>query len=322
MSCDNCSYVYTGIPAVDFYHGFINPIVINVGIIVNILSVFVFYRYQNWMKNGIHYLLTLAICDTLTILNIGLINWLRSGLPIISGFAFDILSTHQIVCKTLMVLWFVTQTISHYTVTFYCIERWIAIRYPLKSLTLINKTFRFKVLTLIFIFSVLNAIQNAYVFNIDMQANGKQECFINSDVSDLDRTILCLYDMISVNQIPSFGALIFNILIIAELIRPKKDIGKDKTAQAKTEMMISVNLIIISCIFILTIGQVTVIWMTFYGKILNPSSSPEEVALWYKLGMLSYGIQNWNYCINFFVYAWKMPSFRQKLKEVFSCGYN
>ena len=290
---------------------YVPPIILIIGTIGNILS-FIILTRKRMTGSTYSYLAVLAIADTIYLYSALFRRWIRT----LTGY--DVLQVSNWSCKGITMLMY---TASHYSVWLIIavtMERYIAVRWPLKAKTLCTK--RRAIIVIISLLIGIIGINShiAWTFQVLPTAN-------NSTFCAGERVIwpwvdACLYSFLPLLLITVLNGLIIQKVVAARKYRQHMSgQGQDRRqTQVDGGVKLTIMLLTISFTFLVTtvpINIVLIIVAVFLPKDLTAQQYAKYTLLQTVVALLMYT----NHSINFFLYCVTGQKFKQQLRRLF-CG--
>ncbi|XP_062591919.1 growth hormone secretagogue receptor type 1-like [Saccostrea cucullata] len=227
----------------------------------------------------------------------------------------DIRAIHDITCKLYIVIRRTSKMMSSWMVVGLCLERFIAVWFPMKAKYLISKR-----LVLTFIISILVIIVSfngawSYASRVlDGQCN--PDVYDHSDSNERLKFGLMLQMGTAIYSMVPIVILIFlTTLIVVKLFKHQRwRRSLNSRPSSDNEGRITAMLICIVIAYVILILPITIIHNVAYQKHVHAYSeksykfsSFKEVAQW---------MEQLNYCLNFFLYVMTSKQFRQLLCNI------
>ena len=303
------------------YFGEYCILIINlVGLIGNLLTVYVFVRHRKRTGPVAIYFVCLALSDSGNLV-MGLQTWFHNGLYYITDGAVDLPSAvSDTACKIRVFIWNVFVAMSGYIIVAFSLERVIAIWAPLKAATIITNFRRNVVLTILLAYASLSS--SLFFFTkklgqIKYRNRIVTACYNvpGTEVVHLYSRVIQLFNLI----VPCILIFLFNVLIIVG-IRHAQDMAKSTKAKLKdktTDSKIVLNLLVISLVYVITIGLYTIftlIRIAIQNGLLHISAANRDIFRDWE--NITTNVIVFNYSGNFIMYALSLDFYRQTIKEL------
>ncbi|XP_064624609.1 G-protein coupled receptor 183-A-like [Lineus longissimus] len=317
-----------------FIHIILPPIIIVVGIIGNVLSFLILRKPKYADQSTCFYMRILAISDTTELLFLNLQRymwWLFTHFFLENGHWF---------CKEYMYFFHVTLTNSHWILVLMTIDRFIAVVFPFRSLTMCTTVRAKKALAaLVMISLTVNCQWFLSVYNPDSLVL-KEKCALpNPNHEQISQTVV----LSVVFFVPLLIVICLNVSIVATVILHRRhkrklslghaasETGSDVTLHSlgsglAKEGQITAMLLLVSGIFIIALAPYSLdyfIWNhdTTLQRLVE--TDPDVKKLRGFLYEISATLMTLNPGINFYMYMLSCHKFREDLKLLFigfSCG--
>eukprot|EP00111_Clytia_hemisphaerica_P020279 TCONS_00059765-protein len=295
------------------------PCLVFFGTIGNILSFLVYKDKKHRNRSSTYLILALSILDSLMLL-VGLLQyWIL--------FNFEPRVLTEAHCKGMFFVVNFFGNYSHWIIVCFSIDRFIAIRYPMKGLQLLTVS---KGLMCIAIIGAVAFIKNFhYLWTTDFFLNPESGIAICAFGLKNKAPWVAKYQVFEVtisSFVPFIMILLCNILIIVKIKQRSKVQPGDLTAnqnesneackkKRKTERALTRILFLVSTMFIITTCPL-LIFRLYYARFDISQSSPQTQAN-YNLGHhICHKLWYTNNGINFLLYCWSSKSFRKDLMSL------
>jgi hypothetical protein len=110
------------------------------------------------------------------------------------------------------------------------------------------------------------------------------------------------------------------------LVRARNQMGAKKTAETKSkqrrqEVKVVINLLTVSTVFWVVMSTYLVTWVIyFYHEFTGYAHITEDgKTLIVDLALFIYATPIFNYSVNFIIYCYNLPFYREDLKRLFRC---
>ena len=288
---------------------YVPPIILIIGTIGNILS-FIILTRKRMTGSTYSYLAVLAIADTIYLYSGLFKQWIRT----LTGY--DVLQVSNWSCKGITMLMY---TASHYSVWLIIavtMERYIAVRWPLKAKTMCTK--RRAIIVIISLLVGIIGINShiAWTFQVLPTAN-------NSTLCSGERVIwpwvdACLYSFLPLLVISTLNGLIIQKVVAARKDRKKMSgQGQDRRqTQVDGGVKLTIMLLAISFTFLVTTVPINILLIAL--NVYLPKDLPiPEYAKYTLLQTVVALLMYTNHSINFFLYCVTGQKFREHLRTLF-----
>ena len=286
-----------------------------VGLILNMASLLVFCKSDNYSTSvGLH-LKCLAVADSLLILAQFLVtaddHWEEMiGIPAIS-------TTNDFFCKIGNYLFIVGYLTSPFVLASATVERFLCITYPLKikqwNINLITKI----LMGLFFLLSFSVATIALFAFKVQPDPFDKEfACMVLPKYEALWNRVNIATISVIANLVCGNLIFMFSILIAVCLFKQKRkrmDMGNSSSEISKKEAKITLMLLIVSIMFVLLrYPKVTI-------EVIMTTVNPSLGAILFHWSRAMNVLVVLNHSINFIIYIIFLKPFRQKFIEMFIC---
>lgn len=290
---------------------YVFPVIIGLGTIGNILSFLVMVRRAMIITPTCFYMAILAISDTVILY----VDCLRKWSFIVYGENSWNLNTAA--CRS---FYFLSYSSFHYSVWIIVamtMERFFAIRYPLKFLTVgsVKKT---KIACLIILIFVL-LLNCQFMWSIKLDEKGR--CVPEAAYNDFHKDMVPWIDAVFYSFLPFTILITFNVLIICSF---RSNIPNSSTTHPRSSIHPRMTAMLLSVTF-------TFIFMTapkailfcirneVFGFLKNNTIDLQEVALYTLITRIADLCIYTNHAINILLYCVTGQRFRKEMKNMFTC---
>lgn len=290
------------------------PLSIVVGTVGNFLTIVVM-RSERFAGSPSSYLLiVLAISDSVAILSQPF-----NKLFFIDLVGTDIRALHDINCKLYIMIRRLSKMTSSWTVVGLCIERFIAVWFPLKAKLLITKrsvsAFTLSVVAIIITYTGIWSYASKVV-------NGKCNPDVYNYTDPRERTkfgIMLQGGTAIYSNVPTVLLMILTTLIIIKLFqhrRKRRSLTQRPSSTSDQGGKITAMLIGIVIAYVILILPITVLHNTAYQKRVKAfTETSSGFSLFTEVVQL---MEQLNYCLNFFLYIMTSRQFRETLFKILS----
>jgi hypothetical protein len=296
-------------------HGYVMYPILFLGMCGNVLSLVVFLRCRKGHDANVQYLSRLAVSDTCCIIVIG-IQGLERGLQVLEdGWEVNIMMYSSATCKLYHYLMFVFSNISAWTLAAFSVERAFVVLFPFKRASLTPRKRRV-ILNVILFLSAALTIYKPILVDIKV-FSGTPVCYYLGQTQAL---VLHMVDA-SINiYFPTLAMFIANAFIVYGLVHARKfQATATATAQKDNQdRKTSVNLITLSTLYISLMLPREVFW-TYFEIIKYRNFANTYVLFILQLASFFDSISALNYSINFLIYGFSLPFYRQALRQIICC---
>ena len=303
---------------------YVPPVLILLGTLGNVLSFIILMRRSMRGYSTYLYLAVLSITDTLVLI-VGL---LRMWVGELTGY--DPRDHTNGMCKTINVIGYTISIYSVWLIVAVTVERYVAVCYPLKSLSLCNrKRACHVILSLFFIIFCLNIhlAWTAQVSSITIEGVDYYSCDGGKKYAFLVDVVWPWVDAALYSFLPSCVILVLNILIIYNVVSARRNRSGLQSANRKqsqevgraseTSYRLTFMLLTISFAFLISTFpmNIALICTHFY----TPSAMDERGMARFKLARaITELLMYVNHSMNFYLYCATGQKFRQQL--LLLCG--
>lgn len=292
---------------------YVLPLVILLGTVGNILTFIVLVRKRMRNTSVNVYLLLLACADTGALYFSGFKTWLRMITD------FELLHTSNAGCKCLMFFFLVSLHMSAWLVVAISADRFTAVWFPLRSLTICNVR-RAQIVSVIGF--IIISFYNAHVFwtmHLLTRKPGRHYCSpLPSDTFMMD-----YYPWIKLTTyscLPFVLVLVLNVCICIKIIPSFRHMSMKAGSSGDSQAVhstahkdgkVTTMLVIVSLSWLVLTGPFT-LW-TFVVKQTN---DPQEKANHFLSKTICFLLMYINHGINFYLYCLTGKKFRKELREM------
>ncbi|NP_001127716.1 neuropeptide receptor A18 [Bombyx mori] len=292
------------------------PLLVALGCIGNLLSVFVFYRTKLRLQSTSQYLTALALSDTVFLFQL-IPPWLNAvevtGLFYKHGF-----------CQIFVYVTYVSCCMSSWLVVAFTVERFVAVLYPLRRNALCTVT---RARHIIFTVLLASSLINLPVLRFAVPS--KNDC--NIDFEYLDQAArFNLVDTALSFSVPLFLITILNTWIMIgvwKLERQRRQIMKEEMERARarpyrttgcprSQHRVTRMLLIVSSVFVVLNLPAYTMRILAYAYNMNEE---EYSGRWAAVQQLSLLFFNTNFGINFMLYCLSGQNFRRAVQQTLPC---
>ena len=290
---------------------YVLPMVILLGTIGNVFTFVVLVRKRMRNTSVNVYLLLLSCADTGALYFSGFKTWLR----LITNF--ELLHTSNAGCKCLMFVFLVSLHMSAWLVVAISADRFTAVWFPLRSLTVCNVR-RAQIVSIIGF--IIISMYNAHVFwtmHLLLKRNGHYSC----SPLPTDRFMMDYYPWIKLTTyscLPFVLVLILNVCICIKIIpgfrqKSMRAGGESQAVHttAHKDGKVTTMLVIVSLSWLILTGP-----FTLWSFVATQTRDPEEKAKDFLAKTICFLLMYVNHGINFYLYCVTGKKFRKELKEM------
>ena len=302
-------------------------IIIPVGIITNILSIFVFFRSFMRRSSTGHYLISLAFAD-MSLLVGEFLSWLNSKDSQGAMLGIGFMNTVDFWCKFVQYLRYAGRIWSSWLTVIITMERFIIVAFPLKVFRISTAT-KAKIVIVIELI-IAFSITSFPLFTLGIIPHkGRETCQIIPPNTTYEQW---MWVVIRGGELvcPSLIVCVFTSLIIFKLAKASKNrhkqlegqVNKGKSRGSSHERQLTIILVAVAITFVVIRLPYTI---TFY---VNEYKEEVWVPLdkWfsfkiYVINSIAQVLAVVNYAINFFLYCMCGSTFRRELWKAFGCSH-
>ncbi|KAK6179059.1 hypothetical protein SNE40_011505 [Patella caerulea] len=286
------------------------PVFLLLGLSGNTLTIIVMLS-KHFRKMSVSIILVaLAFSDTTLIIL----------LPFNKGFVREILGVDiralsSIGCKLFFLIFRSAKMTSSWFVVFLCLERFVAVWFPLKTRFICTK--RNACIGLMIVYGFLFSFNGAWTFASRL-ANGA--CIPHYPEPAYLSAIFIVLGTIIYSILPICLLMILTPLICYKLfqrIKVQKALSSGNQNISEEVRKTTTMLIGVSIAYIVLVSPIAIAHLVFYNQGLNIFESTEPTMVIYR--EVAQILEQLNYSINFFMYVLCSKSFRDRVKLVLTC---
>ena len=311
--------VFAVLEMLEYVNFFIFSVALPIGLIGNVLSLVVFGASHLKKTSTGHYLMALAVADTIYLSGRYMV-WFSDfmeNIVMVHGYVHQIDSA----CKIVISLNNCGRLFSAWLTVVITIERFIAVAYPLQ-VSIVSTPTRAKVLILILGITCFGMGSfPLYTLNSKVLADGMKWCVQKRDRHVLHNFMILISLTFGEMVIPSGLVCLFTLLILWKLFKSRQmrrkalssSVGNNTHGHQEAQLTATLLAIAITfCIFRLPF------------IIFNNSNGPTrtdyaQVVVYYSAQRISGLFFVLNYCINFVYYSLLGTAFRREFLQLFCC---
>ena len=292
------------------------PVILLIGITGNVLSLLVMKSRRLRSKSYSHYLCSLAIFDSLVLLS-KYIERLDSLLLAV-GHTGVFCSFGDVACKIFNFTQHVCYLMSTWLVLCITLERFVAVFFPFKKVTLCKPRRALTVILSLFAFMSYSQIFRLIVIEKTGPVCSSAKKYLKIYIA----MHIYLYQLVLLFSLPAVIILVCNMMILCKIMKLRRDVLKQGSQHAiriyakrhKTTCM----LLVVSFCYMVTIFPLLLISIIVHivGSIYSRS---QFMSLYFRLNkVLPFFefLSECNYGVNFFIYVLSGQSFRYELKRI------
>lgn len=301
---------------------YVFPIIIGLGTVGNILSFLVMLRRTMIITPTCFYMAILAISDTVILY----VDCLRKWVFIVYGE--DAWNLNTAACR---ICYYLSYSSFHYSVWIIVamtMERFFAIRYPLKFLTVgsVKKT-KIACLVILILVLLLNCI-----FTWSIKLDSKGHCVPEADYYDFHSNVVPWIDAVFYSFLPFAILITFNVLIICSFRKAKQrqktlhggNIPNKSTTHPRTSINHRMTAMLLSVTFsfiILTAPKAILLSIRHevFKFLKYELLDLPEIALYSLISRIADLCIYTNHAINILLYCVTGQRFRKEMRQMFTC---
>ncbi|XP_067667131.1 probable G-protein coupled receptor 139 [Haliotis asinina] len=290
------------------------PFLILLGTIGNGLSLTIMCQREMRQTSTCFYLAVLAIADTTVLYISAFKTWLRT----VSGF--ELLHVSQASCKITMFLAYFSTHFSAWIIVAVTVERFLAVWFPLKAGTMCSVS-RAKFGTII-IAGLVILINCQVLWTAELKSvpssslsETKLMCIPYKDYAEFVCELLAWMNLILYSFLPFVVLLLFNILIIINLLKHRQvltsTMTKDDQQMRSSHRKLAITLLSVSFAWIVTTMPST-LFLVFKPRPVSVSHAAQQQLV----RVICYSLMYVNHAINFGLYCITGNRFRHELNRL------
>jgi hypothetical protein len=314
----------------EFFIAYISIATVVIGLFGNFLTIYVFLKQKKWGKYPLHFLFVLAFADSGVLIFYGLFEWIGIGLEIATEgtFYFDIKNANSAACKISVYLFVASACLSAWMVVLVTFERLLAVSLPLKASSIMSVERRKKFAIIIPILIFLLDTPELYIFDTKpiYRDSARRSCLVDWELPLGTQIFALALIFVTNNIIPSVLVMIMNIVIISKIVCLKGkrgNLGVNKRRIVKVEVAMASKLLIISTVFVVTMGTHTTFWTIYYTQLYG--IGPENVGVSqntiFTMAKFSTRIALINFSFNFIIYCFTYDFYLKTVRRLFCCCF-
>ncbi|XP_062609738.1 neurotensin receptor type 1-like isoform X2 [Saccostrea cucullata] len=307
------------------FYSYFTPVILIVGFVGNLLSLYVFLSRNMRGLSASTYLAALSTSDLLTLIFYVTVEWLRRGLMYLKT---DITLTFIDVdgpCQFQLYMSYMSRFLSAWLVVAFTGERYIGVCHPLRRRDICTKSGTRRIVGSIFVISAVVVLYKPVLSAIYVSSDGRHYCTTDRDYDFVSFILDSIYAVL-ITLVPFIIITVLNILIMRRLIirNKRKRECKIVTEESIIRLEFTIILLAISFCFIgLNIPFFAVWFRNFlHSKYISSVGVLEHYSadfeFWQGVLYITRTIFYINYCINFFLYSITGAYFRREVKMLFT----
>ncbi|XP_061182293.1 neurotensin receptor type 1-like [Saccostrea echinata] len=307
------------------FYSYFTPVILVVGFVGNLLSLYVFLSRNMRGLSASTYLAALSTSDLLTLIFYVTVEWLRRGLMYLKP---DVMLTFIDVdglCQFQHYMSYMSRFLSAWLVVAFTGERYIGVCHPLRRRDICTKSGTRRIVGSIFVISAVVVLYKPILSAIYVSSDGKHYCTTDRDYDFVSFILDSIYAVL-ITLVPFIIITVLNILIMRRLIirNKRKRECKIVTEESIIRLEFTIILLAISFCFIgLNIPFFAVWFRNFlHSKYISRVDVLEhfssDIEFWQGVLYITRTIFYVNYCINFFLYSITGAYFRREVKMLFT----
>ncbi|XP_041360979.1 thyrotropin-releasing hormone receptor-like [Gigantopelta aegis] len=326
VSIDNISQCESkgGSPAVSFiqeFYSYFTPIVLVIGLTGNLLSLRVFMSRNMRKLSASTYLAALSLSDIFALLFYVLVEWLRRGMPEISGGVVPHFLETQGVCQLSLYLSYVSRFLSAWFVVTFTVERYIGVCHPLRRKDICGSKSAQKAIGSVLVIGLCVLIYKPIISGVYQIGPTKgSRCTFDPNLKFLSFVLDNIF-AVSITFVPFLIISVLNTLIIRKLCLRSRMHRECNiiTEESIIRLEFTVILLVISFVFVMLNLPFFCVWLKVF--LLSEMTSAAQLANnftgLHDALLLTRVIFYMNYCVNFFLYSITGAYFRRELRMLF-----
>ena len=289
------------------------------GLAGNFLTIYIFIRQRKRTGAMAVYFVCLAVSDAGNLM-FGLFTWSHTSLFYITNGRVNIpLATQHWHCRIRLYLHNVFVAMSGYIIVAFSAERAIAVWAPLKAVQIVTTRRRIGVLIFMLIYSATTiTLYIPVIYNVTKIMGGveRQGCQLAESQTFYDRSVQFIQTLHFYS--PCFLIVLLNICIVVGIAQARNEKLTTSVKLRKLESRLIVNLLLVSIVYVLTIGTHTTFRKVQDAFIHNglPSTPAIRESVSEMASLISM-LKDINYSVNFVIYALSLKFYRESIRAIF-----
>jgi gastrin-releasing peptide receptor len=313
--------------SIAIFRGYIGVVVIIIGILGNLISVWIFPKFVRRDAAVSQYLFCLSLADLASLLR-GLVEWLFTGLADVTGgsLRIDLMSTSLAACKGIEYIGVIAQSLSSYILVVFSFERCLAVIFPLHLNKFVTTTRRAGFLTTLFIWSAIAALPFGIFYELFIPPGTNiPRCWYNMSYKYFDHPRYVFAQLTLSTTIPCILIVVFNAIIVFGIHKSSREISSKSNNQGYAEkrnqrdLRSTLTLVAVSVSFVVFLSPSAITWTFYVSKIYLEKVEPVSLSVALEIGKLTVVLKMVNYGLNFFIYALSLEFFKRELLGIFMC---
>ncbi|KAL3892402.1 hypothetical protein ACJMK2_004612 [Sinanodonta woodiana] len=315
--------VFSTVTSAQLFFTYFTPVIFTIGMIGNCLSLAVFLSKNMRKLSGSQYLAALSISDLMVLIFYVFTEWIKRGLPVLTGQVSASFLAHNGTCQILLYFQYISRFLSSWLLACFTVERYIGVCHPLKRRDICDpRASRRIILGMVVIGSIYCVYKPILSGVYEVGPNRVPICTGNPEYANtsyfLDSTFAAI-----ITIFPFIILSILNIFIIRKLFIRNKHYRKIKIVTEESIIRLEFTIILLAisiCFVTLNLPFFSVwckIYWTYHNDLEDGSLAGGES---HHLGdalFITRTIFYVNYCINFFLYSVTGAYFRNELRHLF-----
>jgi hypothetical protein len=312
----------------EFFTAYIIPVFFFAGLLGNVMSIVVFYKYKKKDIATVQYLTPLSISDASNLILVTLHLWISDGLSIVTNgkyrISFNLYS--NVACKAHRFLMDTSQFLSGYILVVFSAERCFAIVFPLKGQAIITPTRRRLALLGLFLLSLAWNVKAIPLTTIYVEPSGRKSCYLNPYlISPFILLIFSTVHFLLNNFLPCLLIMTLNIFLSLAMWRSTRSSALRRDMSDK-EVRCVWNLVAVSFLYVVTMSPQVITW-TYYNMLKltiyeRGSVSQSHLAGIFTMGRSGMLFSTVNYSLNFIIYCISLDFYKDTLRSIFCVCVN
>ena len=292
------------------YYAVVVPLLVLVGIVLNVLSILVVHTIDRKSSTTV-YLLNLAVSD----ICVNLCGLVACFFRSMEQFKYSIISEMTDI-ESLTYYFTIPSAIGNLITTAISAERFVAIVFPLKIRQL--KTRKISVVTVIFIYLYVLTINIPSIIMDNLRSSEGSQ----SDQYDRFLDILYLWTVFGLRIIPVLAVTFLSFISVLALCYRRRYFNKEskRSTRDQREMKVTKTLLVLTFTFIFCQLPGTILRLkTVSAPGVKDISIAANSGIFTLIRFIFYLLFNVNSCVNFFIYIGTSKEYRHHFKTLIKC---